>query len=179
MAKTSVVRKPVPAIAERAKTPEDMSDAEYFRSKQNSESFGYLIREANRHFSQFLQILVARHGITTSQWYFLRVLWDRDGLTQAELSTRVGIMTPTTVIALNTLEKKGLIKRHRHPTDKRKLCIYLTKHGRQMERMLLPCGKQVNSVAAGRLPGETTALVREALRTMCENLARQLEREAP
>ena len=121
MAKASVVRKPVLAIAERAKAPEDMSDAEYFRSKQNSESFGYLIREANRYFSQFLQILVTRHGITTSQWYFLRVLWDQDGLTQAELSSRVGIMTPTTVIALNTLEKKGLIKRHRHPTDKRKL----------------------------------------------------------
>jgi len=44
---------------------------------------------------------------------FLRVLWIIDGLSQRELSARVGVMEPTTVIALRSMECAGLIERVR------------------------------------------------------------------
>lgn len=148
-----------------------------FAGKGGHESFGYLVREANRLFGRMLQTLVERHGVTTAQWYFLRALWDDDGLTQAELSNRIGLTTPTTVTALNTLERKGLIKRHRHPTDKRKFNVYLTKRGRQLERLLLPCGKEVNSIATEGLPQEVTERARSGLRAMCVNLSRRINEQ--
>jgi DNA-binding MarR family transcriptional regulator len=153
------------------------SDIAYFQGKRGHDSLGYLVREANKNFSRLLQVLAERHGVTTAQWYFLRALWDQDGISQAELSSRVGLMTPTTVVALNTLEKKGLIRRHRHPTDRRKLNIYLTKKGRQLERQLLRCGKEVNEVAIGQLPTNVVEQTRSVLRSMCENLIIRMGKE--
>ena len=62
---------------------------------------------------ELLEKRIAAHGITRGQWYFLRVLWIEDGLSQRELSARVGMMEPTTVIALRSMEKAGLIRRVR------------------------------------------------------------------
>jgi MarR family transcriptional regulator, organic hydroperoxide resistance regulator len=169
----SLARPLAPPRGQRKAPPE----RELFVGKSGYESFGYLVREANRFFNQMLQILVARHGVTTAQWYFLRALWDNDGLTQAELSNRIGLRTPTTVTALNTLERKGLIKRHRHPTDKRKFNVYLTKRGRQLERLLLSCGKEVNSIATEGLSEEVTEHARSGLHAMCVNLSRRINEQ--
>src|SRR5262249_57263649 len=64
------------------------------------ESSGYLVRDAHRAFQRLLERRIAAYGVTRGQWYFLRALWNEDGLTQRELSARVGMMEPTTVIAL-------------------------------------------------------------------------------
>ena len=81
-------------------------------------SLGYLVRDANRAFQRLLEKRISPHGVTRGQWYFLRVLWEEDGLSQRELSVRVGMMEPTTVIALRSMEKAGLVRRvaqHRRP----------------------------------------------------------------
>jgi DNA-binding MarR family transcriptional regulator len=141
----------------------------------NHDSFGYLIREANKNFSRVLQTLIEPYGITTAQWYFLRILWEEQGLTQAELSNRVGLMTATTVGALNTLEGKGLIERRPHPTDKRKFEVYLTKRGKMLESKLLPCGVEANKIAVAHLSPEIMRQTRVALKTMCTNLSLRLD----
>src|SRR6185295_2987772 len=90
------------------------------------ESAGYLVRDAHRAFQRLLEKRIAAHGITRGQWYFLRVLWTEDGLSQRELSTRVGMMEPTTVIALRSMETAGLIRRVRSADDKRRAQVRLT-----------------------------------------------------
>ena len=85
-----------------------------------AESSGYLVRDAHRAFQRLLEKRIAPHGVTRGQWYFLRVLWTEDGLSQRELSARVGMMEPTTVIALRSMEKSGLIRRVRSAEDKRR-----------------------------------------------------------
>src|SRR5271166_1078368 len=80
-------------------------------------SSGYLVRDAHRAFQRLLEKRIAPFGVTRGQWYFLRVLWSRDGVSQRELSERVGMMEPTTVIALRGMEKAGLIRRVRSTDD--------------------------------------------------------------
>ena len=70
-----------------------------------AESSGYLVRDAHRAFQRLLEKRIAAYGVKRGQWYFLRVLWTEDGLSQRELSARVGMMEPTTVIALRSMEK--------------------------------------------------------------------------
>ena len=70
-------------------------------------SSGYLVRDAHRAFQRLLERRIAPYGVTRGQWYFLRVLWNADGLSQRELSMRVGMMEPTTVIALRSMERTG------------------------------------------------------------------------
>src|ERR1051325_6588134 len=101
-------------------------------------SSGYLIRDAHRAFQHELEKRIARYGVTRGQWYFLRVLWVEDGLTQRELSERVGMMEPTTVMALRGMEKAGLVVRERSRRDRRKALVWLTPKAKRLRSRLLP-----------------------------------------
>ncbi len=63
-------------------------------------SVGYQIRRTHRLVQRALQVRIEPHRVSLGMWYFLRALWDEDGLTQRELSTRVGTMEPTTMAAI-------------------------------------------------------------------------------
>src|SRR6202035_6005246 len=89
-------------------------------------SSGYLVRDAHRAFQRLLERRIAAYGVTRGQWYFLRALWNADGLSQRELSARVGMMEPTTVIALRSMDRSGLIRRVRGDDDRRKVRVFLT-----------------------------------------------------
>ena len=65
------------------------------------------------------------------------MLWITDGLSQRELSARVGMMEPTTVIALRSMEKSGLIRRVRGDDDRRKVLVFLTAKAKRLRGELL------------------------------------------
>ena len=62
-------------------------------------SIGFLVRDTHRAFSRVLGAAIADAGVTIGMWFFLRALWEEDGLTQRELSRRIGMTEPTTVSA--------------------------------------------------------------------------------
>src|SRR6187431_2134000 len=110
-------------------------------------SLGYLVRDANRAFQRLLERRISPHGVARGQWYFLRVLWTEDGLSQRELSARVGTMEPTTVIALRTMEKSGLIRRVRSTDDKRRSHVWLTPKAKRLRDELLALARGITDAA--------------------------------
>lgn len=133
-------------------------------------SLGYLFRDIHRAFSKVLQTRIAAHGVTIGQWYFFRALWEEDGLTQRELSQRVGMMEPTTVTALNGMERRGYVKRVRNTTDRRKVNIYLTDLGHSLRPKLLPFAVETNQLASVGVSAKDIEKVREVLSNMKKNL---------
>ncbi len=133
-------------------------------------SVGYLLRDTYRVFTKVLQARISAHGVTIGQWYFLRVLWDEDGLTQRELSLRVGMMEPTTVTALNGMEKRGYVRRVRNTEDKRKVNIYLTETGQALRNVLLPQAIDVNIRSVAGVSLDDVETVRRTLHAMKRNL---------
>ncbi len=107
------------------------------------QSSGYLVRDAHRAFQRLLERRIAPYGVTRGQWYFLRVLWTHDGLSQRELSARVGMMEPTTVIALRSMEKAGLIQRQRSDDDRRKVRVLLTAKAKRLRNELLAVARGI------------------------------------
>jgi len=134
------------------------------------ESSGFLVRAANRAFQRALEVEITRHGVTPGQWYFLRVLWEQDGLNQRELSGQVGMTEPTTVVALNSMEKAKLIKRVRSTSDKRKVHVFLTAKGKRLRDVMLPLAREVNAVAEVDVSAADKAAFRRVLAKMIENL---------
>src|SRR5579863_2568959 len=110
-------------------------------------SSGYLVRDAHRAFQRLLERRIAAYGVSRGQWYFLRVLWITDGLSQRELSARVGMMEPTTVIALRSMERAGLIRRVRGDDDRRKVLVYLSAKARRLRNELLTVARGITDVA--------------------------------
>ena len=133
-------------------------------------TIGYLVRDVHRSLARALQSRIASHGVSMGQWFFLRALWDEDGLTQRELSQRVGMMEPTTVTALNGLERRGLVERVRNIHDRRKVNIYLTPKGRGLRDVLLPYSIEVNEEAMLGVCKTELAITMDVLRRMIGNL---------
>lgn len=106
-----------------------------------------LVRDLNRSYARALQRRISNHGVSMGQWFFLRVLWERDGLTQRELSQRVGMMEPTTVTAVSSMERRGFVQRVRNPHDRRKVNIFLTDRGRALRDVLLPTAADLEETA--------------------------------
>ena len=77
---------------------------QHWRDAVPNDRLAHLIRDAGRSLGQGLTPLLAAHDIPFGHWSFLRVLWDRDGLTQKELSDAAGVTdvlkNPLTVSAL-------------------------------------------------------------------------------
>lgn len=137
------------------------------------DSLGYQIRTAHRLIQRRLQSVIEPFGVSLGMWYFLRVLWIKEGLTQRELSDLVGTMEPTTLSALRTMERSGFIKRERNTEDGRKINIYLTVKGRELEEKLLPLAKTVLNEASSGLSATETKTLLKLLAVVQNNLADQ------
>jgi DNA-binding MarR family transcriptional regulator len=137
-----------------------------------AESSGYLVRDAHRAFQRLLEKRIAPYGLKRGQWYFLRVLWTEDGLSQRELSARVGMMEPTTVIALRSMEKSGLIRRVRSADDKRKAQVWLTPKANRLRNELLSVARAITAEAEQGLSRDELAQFRRAIARMTANLDR-------
>lgn len=142
---------------------------EYYTDPENS--IGYLARIVFRSFSRLLEQGTLSEGVSAGQWRFLRQLWRQDGITQRELSERVGMREPTTVVALNGLEKAGLITRKKAGEDRRKTFIFLTPHGKRLELILAPMNAEIHEVATSGMSNEEVELLQKLMRRVIVNLA--------
>jgi len=134
-------------------------------------SAGYLVRDTHLLFAKALRTRLQTHQITPGQWYFLRALWVEEGLSQRELSRRVGTTEPTTVSALRLLARNGMIERVRNPKDRRTINIFLTDRARAMKAELMPVAIEVNDVATAGLSDEEFTQLRALLQKVRENLS--------
>lgn len=147
--------------------------ADFYADPNNS--IGYLSRIAFRSFSRALERRTLPHGVTAGQWRFLRVLWREDGLTQRELSRRVGMREPTTVTALKSLEKSGFVRRRQSEDDRRKIHVFLTPAAKKLQAVLAPCVAEVNEIALRGLSPDEVATLRRLLQHVGRNLAPEVD----
>ena len=111
------------------------------------DKLAHLVKDAWRAFVRILQIQLMEHSVSFGHWTFLRILWEKEGLTQKELSIEAGVVDPTTHAALKTMEKLGYITRKKSPHNKKNIYIYLTKKGRDLQHELIPLAVEVNKAA--------------------------------
>ena len=123
-----------------------------------------------------LQSRLAEHGVPFGHWTFLRILWEREGLTQRELSDEAGVMEPTTFSALKSMEALGYITRRRKPDNRKNSYVYLTPAGRALERKLVPLAEEVNEIAVRGMAASKVAAARETLAAVIRNLGAEKSR---
>src|SRR5580692_4089564 len=129
-------------------------------------SSGYLVRDAHRAFQRLLERRIGPFGVTRGQWYFLRVLWITDGLSQRELSARVGMMEPTTVIALRSMERDGLVQRVRGKDDRRKVRVFLSAKAKRLHDELIGVARGITDEAEEGIAPRDLAVFRRAIAGM-------------
>ena len=135
------------------------------------QSVGAAVRFTYRQFIYELQDELAPHDISTGMWFFLRVLWDEEGLTQRELGERAGTLDAATVEQLLSMQSRGLIERRRSPHDQRKMHVFLTARGRALKRTLANIAPDINNIALEGLSEGEIGFLRLALARIRKNLS--------
>lgn len=135
-----------------------------------SDSMGYLVRRTFQAFTRTMAPRLADHDISLSMWFFLRLLWEGDGRTQKDISTELGLTPPTTVSAMDNLERRGLIIRKRNPQDRREIHVYLTPAGKQLKTQLSRYAHEVNAIALRKLTKQEIQQLRALLLKVNESL---------
>jgi DNA-binding MarR family transcriptional regulator len=170
-----VSRQPTSSKAKTAKAASGTNDTQailqHWREAVPNDRLAHLVKDATRALLRALQMRLTEHSISLGHWTFLRVLWERDGITQRELSQQVGVMEPTTFAAIKVMEQLGYVTRQRRPDNKKNLYIFLTPVGRKLKNVLVPMAEDVNQVAARGISSSDLATTRKTLFAIIENLA--------
>ena len=151
----------------------------HWREAVPDDRLAHLVKDTSRALTRALQLRLAEHGVSFGHWTFLRVLWEKDGITQRELSAQAGVMEPTTFAALNAMEKLGYIARRQIGGNRKNNHVFLTARGKALKRKLVPLAEEVNRVAVKGVKESDIALARRVLLAMIENLARDDANDQP
>jgi DNA-binding MarR family transcriptional regulator len=135
-----------------------------------SESVAFQLRDAYRSFARALQVALEAHDVNVGSWLFLRHLWEEDGITQRELTKRVGLMQPNTNAAMKQLARRGLTRQTVDADDRRKLNIHLTPKGKALRHDLIPLAVGIRNDAVRGISASELDLVVRVLAKMKANL---------
>ena len=144
----------------------------HWREAVPEDRLAHLVKDATRALVRALQMRLVEHGVSFGHWTFLRILWERDGITQRELSGEAGVMEPTTFSALKAMELRGYVARRQMPENRKNIYVFLTARGRALKEKLVPLAEDVNRIAVAGLRAADIARSREILIAIIENLAR-------
>jgi len=140
------------------------------------QSTGFLVRSLHQSFNKLLAQRISHANLTTAQWFFLRALWEMDGVAQRELSNSVGLTESTTVAALKILKNNGLVKRKRDPVDSRRILVNLTKKGKKLEKELLPGVLEINRIVHKGSTAKEIKALQKQLNQLRERLDKEVSR---
>jgi DNA-binding MarR family transcriptional regulator len=141
-----------------------------WREAVPNDRMAHAVKDLLRMIQRAMQIRLAAHSVSIGQWVFLRILWEREGITQRELSELAGVSEPTTYSAVLSMEKAGYITRHKLPSNMRNLSVCLTAQGRALKEALVPLAEEVNAVAMSGLSAQEVAQFRHTVARMIANL---------
>lgn len=133
---------------------------------------GAKLRDAHRAYNRLLQARLGEEGVSLGMWYFLCALWQQDGISQRELSRRVGTMEPTTVSALAQMERRGLVQRQRDPLDQRRRVVRLTPEGQALRERVRPHHDLLETPEQFGLSADQVAQLADLLDRVSETLER-------
>lgn len=108
----------------------------------------------------------SRPDLTLAQISILLTLLDSGPIRMTELATRERVRTPTTTVAIRRLEKVGLVKRSRDPSDMRAVLVEVTPEGQVQYTEALDARRSQLSTMLRRLSDEERENLTNALKPL-------------
>jgi len=108
--------------------------------------------------------------LTLAQLSILVTLLDQGPIRMTDLAAHERVRTPTTTVAIRRLEKIGLVKRSRDPSDLRAVLVDITPRGRAVHGESLANRRAALAAMLGQLPASDLDTLMKALKPL-ERLA--------
>jgi MarR family transcriptional regulator, organic hydroperoxide resistance regulator len=134
------------------------------------ESIGFNIVKLCKQYFNRLNAVLNPLNLYEGQQNLLLLLWDEDGLPQAEITRRLGIEAASVSKGIERIESAGFIERHPDPDDARMNRIFLTDAGRALEEPVKQAWFGAEEQLLANMTPEERMLLRRLMLQMRENL---------
>jgi MarR family transcriptional regulator for hemolysin len=136
-------------------------------------TFGFLVREVGRLMKRHFERRARQTGLplTRLQAAVMLFIARHEGVSQAEVATRLDIEPIALVRMLDKLCEEGLVERRPHPTDRRVRALWLRPAARPVIARILALNEAIREEAFVGLEPETRALLVQVLGRIKDNLA--------
>lgn len=122
---------------------------------------GYNARRASLSVIAVFLERMAPYGLRPVDFSVLTLIAHNPGVTSRQLCNTLDILPPNLVGMLKSLEKRGLIERREHPTDKRAQGLHLSPMGIRLQAQAQETARALEvDAVAGLTPDETETLNR-------------------
>ena len=136
------------------------------RRKKALEAYGELVRAIEK-LNLLLDSQLRGFDLTDGQFRVLETLCRTGPMSQSDLGQRISRDGSDVHVISSNLEKRGLVIRRAHDTDRRKVSVHLTPEGRRLITNFLPHREKLTFARMRAL----TYTEHETLRRVCEKLA--------
>lgn len=103
------------------------------------------------------------HDLTEQQWRVLRALATVDGLEAREVARQTFLLAPSLSRILTDLERRGLVRRGDHASDRRRAVISISRAGTELIEAVTPKAEAVYRDIAARYGVEKLAILQGLL----------------
>lgn len=111
----------------------------------------------------FLQRM-APYGLKPVEFSVLTLIAHNPGVTSRQLCSALGVLPPNLVGLIKSLDKRGLIERRAHPTDRRAQGLHLSVAGRKLQKSAQATATQLENDAGSRLTAAELDTLKSLLR---------------
>lgn len=102
------------------------------------DSIGYLVHRTDVKMTNYFIRRIKPYGITPEQLNIISVLNSQRGTTQKELAETIDKNQTTVVRMIQSMERKGIVKKVFNDQDRRSHELYLTEKGEELKKTILP-----------------------------------------
>jgi len=99
---------------------------------------------AARSMKRALEVKLSEHGVTSSQYVVLEILWHHNGLSLTDLGKILYFDNPTITGIINRMSRAKLVRRRRDRHDRRVIKVFLEQKGRELYSSLPLLASEVN-----------------------------------
>ena len=108
--------------------------------------------------------------VTPEQWAVLSRLAEKDGLSQNDIAHITFKDNANITRIVDKLQRKGLLERKAHPSDRRTWLLYITPGGKGVIKQLQPLALKVLERATGQIPEEEVRKLNNQMQKIIHNL---------
>ncbi len=126
----------------------------------------HLLHRVRQYAGELFQKEMSGINLTARQYVMLVAAAHNDGSSQQDIIDRTGIDRSTVSQIMQTMIRKGLLRRRRTREDARAYAITLTPYGRDVLKASEPIVNRVDEALIATLPAARAAAFVESLRTI-------------
>ncbi len=115
---------------------------------------GYLVHRTDVKMTNYFTNRLKPYGVTPEQWGIISILSHEKGTTQKELAEGIDKNQTTVVRMIQSMERKGLVKKIFNEQDQRSHHLFLTEKGDEIKKEILPVVIDAHRTVTNQLSDE-------------------------